>query len=350
MYLNWTTAEMRTNIIAFFRTLPAAGTSSQLRKRYTSCSSSSRRKRMYSSSGSSKFSSSSSPFPSVPDLDEPLTEQDLEAIDVIEATFRSSTPSSTSASSIKQQDSTGEDDRTPKRPCRRLPSSVLDICKPFPLSPCQAVTKMRYPVINFGGRISYSRTSMEVEMAARELLRSLEAKRRESGQVAVGFDIEWKPTFKRGALPSKAAVMQLCADVGQCYVMHIIHSGITPSLRLLLQDYTVIKVGVGIGNDSTKVFKDYNVSVQAVEDLSYLANQKLGGQPKNWSLKALAETLVSKELPKPKKVRLGNWEVKFLTKQQIQYAATDAFASWQLYQVISLVQKLYQSTPSICHV
>ncbi|CAN1334263.1 3'-5' exonuclease [Linum perenne] len=134
---------------------------------------------------------------------------------------------------------------------------------------------MRYPVINFGGRISYSRTSMEVEMAARELLRSLEA--------------------KRGALPSKAAVMQLCADVGQCYVMHIIHSGITPSLRLLLQDYTVIKVGVGIGNDSTKVFKDYNVSVQAVEDLSYLANQKLGGQPKNWSLKALAETLVSKE-------------------------------------------------------
>ncbi|CAN1334267.1 3'-5' exonuclease [Linum perenne] len=274
MYLNWTTAEMRTNIIAFFRTLPAAGTSSQLRKRYTSCSSSSRRKRMYSSSGSSKFSSSSSPFPSVPDLDEPLTEQDLEAIDVIEATFRSSTPSSTSASSIKQQDSTGEDDRTPKRPCRRLPSSVLDICKPFPLSPCQ------------------------------------------------------------GALPSKAAVMQLCADVGQCYVMHIIHSGITPSLRLLLQDYTVIKVGVGIGNDSTKVFKDYNVSVQAVEDLSYLANQKLGGQPKNWSLKALAETLVSKELPKPKKVRLGNWEVKFLTKQQIQYAATDAFASWQLYQVL----------------
>ncbi|CAN0875263.1 3'-5' exonuclease [Linum grandiflorum] len=329
---------MRTNISAIFQVLPAAGRSSELGKIHTFCSyssSSNSSSRMYPAAGSAAISCSSSCFPSLPDLDEPLTEQDLEAIDVIEATFRSSTPSSASGSSIKEQYSTGQDERTQKRPCRRLPSSFLDLCSPFPLSPCQgAATKMRYPALNFGGRISYSRTSMEVEKDARELLRSIEAKRGGSCQVAVGFDIEWKPTFKRGALPSKAAVMQLCADVGQCYVMHIIHSGVTPTLRLLLQDCTLLKVGVGIGNDATKVFKDYNVSVQAVEDLSYLANQKLGGQPKKWGLAALAETLVSKELPKPKKVRLGNWEVKFLTKQQIQYAATDAFASWQLYQVL----------------
>ncbi|CAI0378471.1 unnamed protein product [Linum tenue] len=75
-----------------------------------------------------------------------------------------------------------------------------------------------------------------------------------------------------------------------------------------------LQVGVGIGKDCVKVFKDYNVSVQAVEDLSSLANQKLGGEPGNWSLKALTEMLVSKELPKPNKIRLGNWEVKSLSK------------------------------------
>ncbi|CAI0437694.1 unnamed protein product [Linum tenue] len=284
--------------------------------------------------GSNDFSSSPSlAFSSVPDWGEPLTEHELEAIDAIEATFLSASTTSIS-SSIKEQDSSAQDDQASKRPCRRLPSSMLDFFTPFPLSPCKADVKMRYPAIKFGGRISYTRTSVEVEKAARELLRSLEAKRGESGHVAVGFDIEWKPTFRKGVPPGKAAVMQLCADIGQCYVMHIFHSGIPPSLRLLLRDSTLVKVGVGIDNDCVKVFKDYNVSVQGVGDLSCLANQKLGGEPRNWSLKALTEMLVSKELPKPNKIRLGNWEVKSLSKQQLQYAATDAFASWQLHQVL----------------
>lgn len=39
------------------------------------------------------------------------------------------------------------------------------------------------------------------------------------------------------------------------------------------------------------------------------------------------------QLQKPNRIRLGNWEVDVLSKEQLQYAATDAFASWQLYQV-----------------
>ena len=40
------------------------------------------------------------------------------------------------------------------------------------------------------------------------------------------------------------------------------------------------------------------------------------------------------QLPKPKKIRLGNWEAKVLSKDQLHYAATDAFASWYLYEVV----------------
>lgn len=57
---------------------------------------------------------------------------------------------------------------------------------------------MRYPVMRFGGRILYSRTAIEVDKAAKELLQNLEAGKRESGHVVLGFDIEWRPTFKRG--------------------------------------------------------------------------------------------------------------------------------------------------------
>ncbi|KAH7511694.1 hypothetical protein FEM48_Zijuj12G0006000 [Ziziphus jujuba var. spinosa] len=49
---------------------------------------------------------------------------------------------------------------------------------------------MRYPVMEFGGQITYSRTVVEVEAAAMELLKTVEAKNREVG--------EWRPTFKKG--------------------------------------------------------------------------------------------------------------------------------------------------------
>lgn len=62
--------------------------------------------------------------------------------------------------------------------------------------------KTRYPALKFGGRIVYSRTATEVEKAAEELLKNLEAEKRESGQVVLGFDIEWRPSFRRGQLIS----------------------------------------------------------------------------------------------------------------------------------------------------
>lgn len=52
--------------------------------------------------------------------------------------------------------------------------------------------------MKFGGHISYSRTAAEVEKAAIEVLKAAEAKTREGGQAALGFDIEWRPTFRRG--------------------------------------------------------------------------------------------------------------------------------------------------------
>lgn len=169
-------------------------------------------------------------------------------------------------------------------------------------------------------------------------------------RITIGFDIEWKPTFRRGVPPGKAAVMQLCLDNSQCHVMHIIHSGIPQSLQALLEDDTLSKAGVGIVNDAIKVFKDYNVSIKAVDEISDLANQKLAGVPRKWSLGSLTETLISKELQKPNKIRLGNWEVAVLSKEQLQYAATDAFASWYLHEILKgfpHAQKVADSEPIV---
>ncbi|CBI17293.3 unnamed protein product, partial [Vitis vinifera] len=267
--------------------------------------------------------SSSSPSPSifsVPewDWDQPMTQQQLEELDAIESAFRSQTSSSTPTSQEA-------DDRRKIR--RRLPNSIgSNRCpsafkgrdlnsfslSPCPTnrflnlfhSPCQENFKMRLPKINFGGHIVYSRTVTEVEKATAELLKIVETKKKELGQAILGFDIEWRPTFRKGVSQGKAA------------------------------DPTSIKVGVGIANDAVKVFKDHSVSVKDLEDLSYLANQKLGGDAKKWGLGSLTEMLISKQLLKPNKIRLGNWEADVLSKAQLEYAATDAFASWYLYEVL----------------
>lgn len=61
-----------------------------------------------------------------------------------------------------------------------------------------------------------------------------------------------------------------------------------------------MQVGAGIAGDVRRVYKDYNVSINAVEDLSYLANKKLTGTSKTWGLASLTETLICKEVSTPK--------------------------------------------------
>lgn len=45
-----------------------------------------------------------------------------------------------------------------------------------------------------------------------------------------------------GEAQRKAAVMQLCLENTTCYVIHIIHSGIPPLLKSLLEDHSSVKV------------------------------------------------------------------------------------------------------------
>ncbi|VAH39889.1 unnamed protein product [Triticum turgidum subsp. durum] len=117
-----------------------------------------------------------------------------------------------------------------------------------------------------------------------------------SGPVSLGFDLEWKPFPRRGEPPCKVALMQLCMDKTHCYLMHIIHSGVPPILKSLLEDSSSVKVGVCIDNDARKMFNDYDVRVQPLMDLSTVANVKLAGPYKRWSLAALTEMVTCKEV------------------------------------------------------
>lgn len=52
--------------------------------------------------------------------------------------------------------------------------------------------------MKFSGQIFYIRTFDAVEKAATKLLQILQEKTTDMMQTAIGFDIEWKPTFRKG--------------------------------------------------------------------------------------------------------------------------------------------------------
>nr|GME07956.1 Werner Syndrome-like exonuclease isoform X1 [Ipomoea batatas]GME12244.1 Werner Syndrome-like exonuclease isoform X1 [Ipomoea batatas] len=271
------------------------------------------------------------------DWDRPFTDQELLEIEVA---FQSATnkrnDSDKSSVPAAEDEVNGDGNKFRRNHRRRLPESLFSTS--FSLAPCPRSRFKhqlnRFPGLAFRGRVVYSRTAVEAEKSAAELLNFIETRKRAEGVVALGFDIEWKPTFKRGVAPGKAAVMQICGEMNRCYVFHIFHSGIPQNLQTLLGNSATVKVGVNIVNDAHKVFLDHNVPVRNLEDLSALANLKIGGVPKNWSLASLTETLFCKQLPKPNHIRLGNWETPVLSKEHLNYAATDAFVSWHLYQAL----------------
>ncbi|KAH7515966.1 hypothetical protein FEM48_Zijuj10G0084300 [Ziziphus jujuba var. spinosa] len=130
--------------------------------------------------------------------DKPFTNEDLQTIEAaLQSTFKRPLPSS----SHNHDDDNDDNSGSPDPPTggggggsrRKLPSSILasQDPNPFSLSPCRAANlRMRYLVMKFAGQITYSRTVVEVEAAAMELLKTVEAKNREVG--------EWRPTFKKG--------------------------------------------------------------------------------------------------------------------------------------------------------
>ncbi|GJN38387.1 hypothetical protein PR202_gb27423 [Eleusine coracana subsp. coracana] len=151
--------------------------------------------------------------------------------------------------------------------------------------------RARHQQISFSGKIVYCRTPSEVEKAATDIFVKIESMKA-PGLVSLGFDLEWRPFPRRGEPPCKVAVMQLCMEKTLCYVMHIAHSGVPPMLKSLLEDSSSIKVS------------------------------KFGQMFSFWLL------------PKPSNIRMGNWEAYVLSKHQLQYAATDAYISWYLYEVL----------------
>lgn len=146
----------------------------------------------------------------------------------------------------------------------------------------------------------------------------------------LGFDCEWV-TVEGTRRP--VALLQLASHKGLCALIRLCElDGIPKTLRELLEDESVLKVGVAPSEDASKLSYDYGVGVANTLDLRYLA---VVTNTKPQGLARMSQNLLNVELDKHWRIRCSDWEARQLTERQIDYAAKDALVGVEIFKTLS---------------
>lgn len=197
--------------------------------------------------------------------------------------------------------------------------------------------ELSYPLLAQGVKVVYTTDALEADKWLRYNV--IDCPTQVS---AVGFDIEWKPQFvskKYGGTENETAVLQLAVD-NSCLVLHVYHMDRLPkSLKLVLRDKDILKVGSDIKRDGSKLKRDLGLVLEGLADIQLMAKE-IDPSMRKTGLKALAQTFLGIELNK--ETAMSNWEKYPLTFTQIEYAALDAWIGLKIFQKMKRHPKNYE--------
>lgn len=146
----------------------------------------------------------------------------------------------------------------------------------------------------------------------------------------LGFDCEWVTV---GGTRRPTALLQLSSSEGLCALFRLCcMKQIPKSLRDLLEDDDVIKVGVAPQGDAQKLAHDFGVGVASTFDLRFLAAMT-GKKPEG--LAKLSKAILDVELDKNWRLVCSDWEAKELSTKQINYAANDAMVAIEVFKILA---------------
>ncbi len=183
------------------------------------------------------------------------------------------------------------------------------------------------PLINFKGDIVVVDSLAQIEEVVSEL----------SSTNILGFDTETKPAFKKGTF-HKVALLQL-ATANRVFLIRLNIIGLPMEIVKILELPNIVKAGAAIRDDIKALQKWTSFKAQGFVELQNLAKEK--GMVEI-SLKKLSAILLYGKMSK--RQRLSNWEEPELTEGQQLYAATDAWASYKIYNTLIFKPTLSVST------
>lgn len=143
----------------------------------------------------------------------------------------------------------------------------------------------------------------------------------------LGFDTETRPSFRKGEV-YKTAILQLATD-DDAYVIQLQKLSRFDVFQRIFEEKATLKVGVAIRDDLKKLKQSFPFLPENFVELQDLAKSK---GLKNFGLQGMTEEVLQARLSK--KAKITNWEARTLTREQIMYAATDAWVGLELFRKI----------------
>jgi ribonuclease D len=171
------------------------------------------------------------------------------------------------------------------------------------------------PRVLFEGRVFVVLTESEARKAVDYLL----------SQPLLGLDTETRPTFRKGPMHQVALLQVSSHDV--CFLFRLCRLGLSPSVKRLLEDTTVPKVGLSLTDDMHQLRRLGDFETGRFIDLQ---NHVREVGVEDMSLQKLYANFFGQKISK--RQQLTNWEADILTEPQKLYAATDAWACVMLYE------------------
>jgi ribonuclease D len=147
-------------------------------------------------------------------------------------------------------------------------------------------------------------------------------------QPVIGFDTETKPAFKKGVFNS-VSLLQL-ATPAQAFIFRVNKIGFPDSIRNLLEKENIVKVGAAVHDDIKGLTKlTDSFYAKSFFDLNDEL-KKVGFQ--NVGVRNLCAMVLDIRISKSEQV--SNWEADTLTQKQQRYAATDAWACLEIFNIL----------------
>jgi ribonuclease D len=147
-------------------------------------------------------------------------------------------------------------------------------------------------------------------------------------QSIIGFDTETKPAFRKGVI-NPVSLLQLSTNT-QAFLFRLNDIGFPNDLRALLEREHIVKVGAAVHDDLKGLAKltdsFYPNSFFDLND----ELKKVGFH--NVGVRNLCGMVLKMRISKSEQV--SNWESSVLTEKQQRYAATDAWACLEIFQLL----------------
>jgi ribonuclease D len=178
------------------------------------------------------------------------------------------------------------------------------------------------PRVLFEGRIVVVLTERDAEKAVRYLL----------SQPILGVDTETRPSFKKGEAHQVALLQVSSYDV--CFLFRLNQLGLSPSVKRLLEDTRVPKIGLSLRDDLLSLHKLADFNAGYFIDLQDHVRE-IGVE--DMSLQKLYANFFAQKISK--REQLTNWEADILQDKQKRYAATDAWSCIMLYEELQRLEQ-----------